>query len=32
VFYFFKPVNTRKELNIFYFQLESLNFLVVKKN
>jgi hypothetical protein len=31
VFYFFKSVNTRKEFNIFNFQLESLNFLVVEK-
>ena len=31
MFYFFKSVNTRKELNIFNFQLESLNFIVAKK-
>jgi hypothetical protein len=31
VFYFFKSVNTRKEFNIFKFQLESLNFIVAKK-
>ena len=31
MFYFFKSVNTRKEFNIFNFQLESLNFLVVEK-
>jgi len=31
VFYFFKSVNTRKEFNIFNFQLRSLNFLVVEK-
>ena len=31
MFYFFKSVNTSKEFNIFNFQLESLNFLVVEK-
>ena len=31
MFYFFKSVNTRKEFNIFNFQLKSLNFLVVEK-